>query len=172
MDTGDVLQKLDPCRGGAEVAIAIESDVPGFGEPWHAQAFATSLALSRAGVFGWAEWVEIFGEEIRTHPQRTGEGSEAAYYRQWLAALETILVRQATLTSKEIAEAAEHWRRCYLNTPHGKPIVFSRDWQDVADFEGEDHTNHHHHHGQPHLRHGGSEAPQPLAVSARDMAAS
>jgi Nitrile hydratase beta subunit, N-terminal len=155
MDTGDVLQKLDPCRGGAEVAIAIESDVPGFGEPWHAQA-----------------WVEIFGEEIRTHPQRTGEGSEAAYYRQWLAALETILVRQATLTSKEIAEAAEHWRRCYLNTPHGKPIVFSRDWQDVADFEGEDHNNHHHHHGQPHLRHGGSEAPQPLAVSARDMAAS
>lgn len=57
---------------------------------------------------------------------------------------------------------AEHWRRSYLNTPHGKPIAFSREWQDVPDFEGEDQDDHHHHHST----HGGYYAPQPLVVSA------
>ena len=60
-DAGDLLQKLD--------------DVPGFGEPWHSEAFGTSLALSQAGLFSWAEWVEIFSREIRTNPQRADEDS-------------------------------------------------------------------------------------------------
>ena len=113
---GDLLQKPD--------------GVPGFGQPWHAEAFGTSLALSQAGLFSRAEWVEIFSREIRTNPQRAGEDGEAAYYRQWLAALEGVLAKHATLTSTEIAETAEHWRRSYLNTPHGKPIAFSREWRD------------------------------------------
>jgi nitrile hydratase accessory protein len=165
IDTGDSLQKLDPRGGDFEADQAVESGVPGFGEPWHAEAFGTSLALSRAGLFTWAEWVEIFSKEIRTNPQRAGEDSEAAYYRQWLAALETILMKHATLTSQEIAEVVEHWRRSYLNTPHGKPIVFRRDWQDVRDFEHEDDGDHHHH-GHHHSRDGGASAPQPLVVSA------
>jgi nitrile hydratase accessory protein len=164
IETGDCLQKLDPRRGDFDADRAVESGVPGFGEPWHAEAFGTSLALSRAGLFAWAEWVEIFSMEIRTNPQRAGEDSESAYYRQWLAALETILVKHATLTSEEIAEVAEHWRRSYRNTPHGKPIVFRRDWQDVRDFEHEDDDDHHH--GHHHSRDGGSNAPQPLVVSA------
>jgi nitrile hydratase accessory protein len=166
IDTGDFLQKLDPRRGDLEAGLAVESEVPGFGEPWHAEAFGTSLALSRAGLFAWAEWVEIFSKEIRTNPQRAGEDSESAYYRQWLAALETILVKHATLTSEEIAEAAEHWRRSYLNTPHGKPVAFSRDWQDVPDIE-DDHDDHHHdHRGHHHSRPGEPQAHQPLVVSA------
>jgi hypothetical protein len=35
------------------------------------------------------------------------------------------------------AETAEHWRRSYLNTRHGKPIAFSRDWQDQHELAGE-----------------------------------
>jgi nitrile hydratase accessory protein len=168
IDTGDFLQKLDPHRGDFEADRAVESGVPGFGEPWHADAFGTSLALSRAGLFAWAEWVEIFSTEIRTNPQRAGEDSESAYYRQWLAALETILLKHATLTSEEIAEVVEHWRRSYLNTPHGKPIVFRRDWQDVRDFAHEDHEDDddHHRHGHHHSGDGASCAPQPLVVSA------
>jgi nitrile hydratase accessory protein len=167
IDMGDFLQNLDPCRGEFEVDRAVESGVPGFGDPWHAEAFGTSLALSRAGLFAWAEWVEVFSKEIRANPQRAGEDSESAYYRQWLAALETILVKHATLTSEEIAAAAEHWRRSYLNTPHGKPIVFSRDWQDVAELGDEDLADHHHHHhGHHHSTHGTGCAPRPVAVSA------
>jgi nitrile hydratase accessory protein len=144
-DTGDLLQALD----GA----------PGFGQPWHAEAFGTSLALSQAGLFSWAEWVEIFSREIRTNPQRADEDSEAAYYRQWLAALETVLEEHATLTAEEIAETAEHWRRSYLNTPHGKPIAFSREWQDSP---GLDHR-HRHDHGHHHAGH--ARVCQPIAIS-------
>jgi nitrile hydratase accessory protein len=161
------LQKLDPSRGGIKPDLAVESGVPGFGQPWHAEAFGTSLALSQAGLFSWAEWVEIFSREIRTNPQRGDEDSEAAYYRQWLAALEAILEKHATLTSAEIAEAAEHWRRSYLNTPHGKPIAFSRQWQDAPKREGDGRDHHHHRHddGHHHASHGG--VRQPVAVSPR-----
>ena len=135
-------------------------DVPGFGQPWHAEAFGTSLALSQAGLFSWAEWVETFSREIRTNPQRAGEDSEAAYYRQWLTALETVLEKRATLTSDEIAETAEHWRRSYLNTPHGQPIAFSREWQDSPEHD------HHHPHdpGHHHPSHAGG-VRQPVAIS-------
>jgi nitrile hydratase accessory protein len=161
---GDLLQKLDPSRGGIKPDLAVESGVPGFGQPWHAEAFGTSLALSQAGLFSWAEWVEIFSREIRTNPQRADEDSEAAYYRQWLAALEAVLEKHATLTSAEIAETAEHWRRSYLNTPHGKPIAFSREWQDQPELEGEGHGGHHRHDdGHHHPSHAG--VLQPVAIS-------
>jgi nitrile hydratase accessory protein len=64
---------------------------PNFTEPWHAQAFGAVVTLNRAGCFTWAEWVEIFSAEIAREPQRDGEESEAAYYRQWLAAFERLL---------------------------------------------------------------------------------
>jgi nitrile hydratase accessory protein len=59
---------------------------PSFTEPWHAQAFAAAVAPSEAGFFTWSEWVDLFAAEIAREPQRQGENSEAAYYRQWLAA--------------------------------------------------------------------------------------
>jgi nitrile hydratase accessory protein len=168
IDMVDFLEELDPRCDELEMDRVVESGVPGFGEPWHAEAFGTALALSRAGLFAWAEWVEVFSNEIRANPQRAGEDSESAYYRQWLAALETILVKHATLTPEEIAEAAESWRRSYLNTQHGKPIVFSRDWQDVPDVADEGlHDHDHHHHGHHHSSQGGGcDVPRPLVVSA------
>lgn len=144
-DADDLLQKVD--------------GLPGFGQPWHAEAFATSLALSQAGLFTWAEWVEIFSCEIRTNPQRPDEDSEAAYYRQWLAALETVLETHASLTSQEIAETAEHWRRSYLNTPHGQPIAFSREWEDSPALDHPHRHDHEHH----HRSHAG--VLQPVAIS-------
>jgi nitrile hydratase accessory protein len=142
---GEFLRKLD--------------GVPGFGQPWHAEAFGTSLALSQAGLFSWAEWVETFSREIRTNPQRANEDSEAAYYRQWLAALEAVLTEHAMLTAEEIAETAEHWRRSYLNTPHGEPIAFSREWQDSPE------PDHHHRHDHGHHHPGHAGVLQPVAIS-------
>jgi nitrile hydratase accessory protein len=149
-DAGDLLQKLDA--------------VPGFGQPWHAEAFGTALALSQAGLCSWAEWVETFSREIGTNPQRADEDGEAAYYRQWLAALEAVLTKHAMLTAEEIAETAEHWRRSYLNTPHGKPIDFSREWEGQPELEGEGHDHHHRHDdGHHHPSHAG--VSQPVAIS-------
>jgi nitrile hydratase accessory protein len=162
---GDLRQKLDPKCGVIEVDLAVESGIPGFGQPWHAEAFGMSLALSHANLFSWAEWVEIFSEEIRTQPQHADESSETAYYRQWLAALEAILVKHAALTSQEIAEAMEHWRRSYLNTPHGKPVAFNREWEDIPEYEGEGHDDHHLHDHRHYPDHAELRVPQPVAIS-------
>jgi nitrile hydratase accessory protein len=141
----------------ANLALPISDEEPAFAEPWQAEAFATAMVLSRAGVFTWKEWTETFGEEIKRHPQRAGEEAGAAYYRQWLAALETLLSVRGLVNTSEIAETQEHWRRSYLNTEHGMPVAFSRNWRDAPAFDGHDH---HHDHEDDH------EIPRPVAVSA------
>lgn len=130
-----------------------------FAEPWQAQAFATAVQLSRRGLFAWSEWVSVFSAEIARHPQRADEDSDAAYYRQWLAALETILTGKGAVSAAEIAATMEHWRRSYLNTPHGAPIEFRRDWPDAPDPD-EDHGHDHDHHHDGHPAH-----RAPVAVS-------
>ena len=72
-------------------ALLRELDGPAFAEPWMAQVFACAVHLSRQGLFTWNEWVDVFSAEIKARPQQPGEAANAAYYRQWLAALETML---------------------------------------------------------------------------------
>ncbi|MFO1061755.1 MAG: nitrile hydratase accessory protein [Dongiaceae bacterium] len=115
-----------------------------FAEPWQAQAFATVVALSRAGHFGWNEWVAALGAEIARAPQAPGESSEAAYYRQWLAALEHLLVARGLVPGAAAIDAtAELWRRSYLATPHGEAVTLRRDLPEVPD--AHDHGQHRHH---------------------------
>jgi nitrile hydratase accessory protein len=115
---------------------------PSFTEPWHAQAFGGVVTLNRAGCFTWAEWVEIFSAEIAREPQRDGEESEAAYYRQWLAAFERLLADRTLVLDEEITATADHWRRSYLQTPHDKPVCLRRDLPDIPTPVG--HGHHHH----------------------------
>ena len=98
------------------------TDGAAFAEPWMAQAFACAIQLSRQGLFAWSEWVEVFSAEIKAHPQQPGETANAAYYRQWLAALETIVGLKGAASQAEIALRQETWRKAYLNTPHGHPV--------------------------------------------------
>lgn len=154
MDTRSIIEALDPCRTDLTSLGQTDVGAPGFGEPWHAQVFGLAMALAQAGVFTWAEWVDTFSKEIKAHPQVGIETSEEAYYRQWSEALVALLHRTGALTDAEIAETAEHWRRSYIATEHGKPIVFRRDLPDLPDID-----DHHHHH------HGDGPAAEPVAVS-------
>ena len=85
-------------------ALLRELDGPAFAEPWMAQVFACAVHLSRNGLFTWNEWVDVFSAEVKTHPQRPGEAANAAYYRQWLAALETIVGLKGAASTAEISE--------------------------------------------------------------------
>src|SRR5689334_15204931 len=80
-----------PSSSTAPGVLLRELDGPAFAEPWMAQVFACAVHLSRQGLFTWNEWVDVFSAEIKAHPQQPGEAANAAYYRQWLAALETIV---------------------------------------------------------------------------------
>src|SRR3984893_12107616 len=117
------MTNASPVRSDMVAAEAIrEVDGRGFAEPWMAQAFACAIQLSRQGLFTWSEWVEVLSTEIKTHPEQPSETCDAAYYRQWLAALETIVGLKNAASSAEITERQEAWRQAYLNTPHGQPV--------------------------------------------------
>jgi nitrile hydratase accessory protein len=125
------------------LALPGRAGPPSFAEPWHAQAFATAVALSKAGCFTWTEWVSAFAAEIAGAPQRQREDGEAAYYRQWLATLERLLSERSLVTAEEIGATAEDWRRSYLHTPHGKPVDLRRDLPDLTMPDGDDHHDEH-----------------------------
>src|SRR5262249_32504058 len=106
-----------PSNTIAPDALLRELDGPAFAEPWMAQAFACTVHLSRQGFFTWNEWVDVLSAEKKPHPQRSGKATTAAYYGQWLAALETIVGVKGAAPTAEIPERQETWRRAYLNTP-------------------------------------------------------
>ena len=136
-------------------ALLRELDGPAFAEPWMAQVFACAVHLSRNGLFTWNEWVDVFSAEIKTHPQQPGEAANAAYYRQWLAALETIVGLKGAASTAEISERQETWRQAYLNTPHGQPVELHHASAPPA-------AGHHHCHHHGDHQHG---AAEPVSVS-------
>ncbi|MBA5778512.1 nitrile hydratase accessory protein [Stappia sp. F7233] len=160
-DPATTVPTIDPADREADLRLAEGLGAPKFAQPWHAQAFGTAMALSRAGLFTWADWVDTFSRVIREEPQRPGEESNAAYYRQWETALETLLQASGVLSDADIAAAAEDWRRSYLVTPHGHPVEFRRGLEKPHDHD-DDHDHHHHGHG--------GRRPEPISVSKPIMA--
>lgn len=96
-----------------------DADGPVFAEPWEAQAFAMAVKLNEAGVFGWGEWAEALGAELKAHPQRP-------YYESWLAALEKLVEAKGVMSEAERLARVEAWDRAAKATPHGQPIELSR----------------------------------------------
>lgn len=123
---------------------------PAFREPWQAKAFAVVLLLHRSGHFAWPDWVETLAAEIKAVPQQPDEDADAAYHRQFLAALERIVADRGLTGTASLAVQKERWRRAYLNTPHGMPIDLAtadrEPGHDDHDVDGHDHGQHHHHH--------------------------
>lgn len=93
-----------------------------FDAPWQAQAFSLVVQLNKAGRFSWGEWVRVFSREIARSPSHSGESANDTYYRQWLDALEQIVVERGLLAPGETRERASAWRTAYVNTPHGQPV--------------------------------------------------
>ena len=95
-----------------------------FDEPWQAQAFAIAVQLSQRGLFDWPEWVAEFATRLRS-ADRAAEDPGNDYYRQWLQALEHLLVAKDIVDPAEIDTMQSEWRRAYRNTPHGAPVELS-----------------------------------------------
>jgi nitrile hydratase accessory protein len=102
--------------GTADQAIpSIPGDETGrtFDAPWQAQAFALVVRLNKAGHFGWDEWVRVFSQEIARSPSRAGESENDTYYRQWLDALEQIVVARGLLSLGDAQERTSAWSAAY-----------------------------------------------------------
>jgi nitrile hydratase accessory protein len=96
-----------------------------FNAPWQAQAFAMVVELNEVGHFEWGEWVSVFGQEIARSPAQPGENLNDAYYRQWLRALEQIVVARCLLAPSDLGRRTMEWRSAYINTPHGQAVELS-----------------------------------------------
>lgn len=145
----------------ADLAAETGSE-PVFNEPWHAQALALTMHLAKRGVFTWDEWVGAFIPEVREHPQTASEDVNAAYFRQWLSALEKLLAARGLCMPERVHEYVEIWRRAYLNTAHGAPIEFEAGKRPVAAHHEHEHGHDHAHFHDPRPR-----ERTPVAVSPR-----
>jgi nitrile hydratase accessory protein len=77
--------------------LPIDAEDPTFEAPWQARAFAVAVVLSDRyeGVYSWTEFQENLIGEVQSAAGEEGiEGSEAAYYEQWLRALERLVVEE------------------------------------------------------------------------------
>ena len=93
-----------------------------FDEPWHAQVFALTVALSEAGRFSWAEWTETLGAALaRLGKSRELDGGDD-YFAAWLEALEGLLARLGDAEPDRVEDLRDAWEAAYLATPHGKPV--------------------------------------------------
>jgi len=132
-------------------------DIPGNGagpvflEPWHAEVFSLAVTLHRQGAISWGEWTELFADTLRDVPAEGGESVEAAYYRRWLLALETIVASKCLASVEEMAQRKEEWRLAYLRTPHGLPVELKKRAEATEPHESHDHRH--------------ASRPAPIAVS-------
>lgn len=105
-------------------ALPRDAAGPVFSEPWEAQAFALAVHLVESGYFDRSEWAETLGEEIRAAQERGDPDRGGTYYRHWLSALERLCAAKGLAPEDAVLERTEEWRQAYLDTPHGKPVVF------------------------------------------------
>ncbi len=92
-----------------------------FAEPWHAQAFALTVALHQKGVFAWTDWTEFFSSEIANFER---DGRED-YFLCWLTALEKLLISRGVTGQEDLSALARDWKAAYLRTPHGQPVALT-----------------------------------------------
>ncbi len=93
--------------------------LPGFDEPWQAQAHAMSQVLLESGRIEANVWAETLGAAIRKRLASGAADMTETYYAALTDALETVLA----VDGQELADVAEAWRDAYETTPHGKPVL-------------------------------------------------
>ena len=126
-----------PSRASAAIlgpGIPGNTEGPVFREPWEAQAFAMTLALTAGGAFTWGEWTVALGEEIRQAQAAGDPDTGETYFRHWLAALERLVARKGIATAGTLARYRDAWARATDRTPHGSPIeLLSEDFSHRLD---------------------------------------
>ena len=101
---------------------APEPDRP-FEAPWHADLFATTHALARAGAFEWTDWAEVFGDALANADADGAPKDGSTYYEIWLSAFESFLADRKIADPDRLGQLEAAWREAYLSTPHGQPVM-------------------------------------------------
>jgi nitrile hydratase accessory protein len=79
-----------------------------FDAPWQSRAFGMAVGLHQQGLFHWDEFRDRLIEAVAAHASDDPSESPATiYYRQWLAALEKLLLDKALLAKTDLDARAE-----------------------------------------------------------------
>ena len=103
------------------------NDGPVFAEPWQAQAFATTVALHRHGLFTWAEWASALSSAIERARAAGSIDDGRDYYHHWLSALEQLVQDKGLAHPTQLHHLAHAWEDAAHATPHGQPIELPAD---------------------------------------------
>src|ERR1041385_3962790 len=114
----------ESARRAAEAVPGIprNENGPVFRAPWEAHAFAMALVLHEKGLFGWTEWSEMLGEEIKKAQAAGDPDTGETYYHHWLATLERMVAKKGATSMHALAQHYRAWECAMHRTPHGKPI--------------------------------------------------
>jgi nitrile hydratase accessory protein len=104
-----------------------DSDGPVFEEAWQAEAFALTVRLHEAGCFAWGEWADTLAAVLREVRERGEIDDGSHYYDHWLEALERLVTAKRVLDTATLERRKADWEAAYLATPHGQPVVLSKD---------------------------------------------
>lgn len=124
---------------------------PTFTVPWHAEVLGIANVLMQSGMYSADEWAAALGVQIRQLGEAGEPDTDETYYRAVLAAVEQLAAEKSPSTGGSLEERVEAWRRAYLNTPHGQPVLLeaadrpTQEHDGHRDHDEHDHGAHHHH---------------------------
>ncbi|MDY6819548.1 MAG: nitrile hydratase accessory protein [Halobacteriales archaeon] len=99
-DTDHAIDPTEPDLPGTE-------DAPTFHAPWQARAFAIAVALTDDDAdLDWQDFQRRLVEMVQSDTVEEAENPETVYYRQWLGALERLLVEEGLIDHDEFQRRA------------------------------------------------------------------
>lgn len=103
-----------------------EDGAPAFSEQWHAQVIAVVEVLIADEKIDAATWADALGATRAAQASAGEPDTEEVYYSAVLSTLEGLLAGSAA-PRDEVDKTEGDWRRAYLSTPHGQPVVLRRE---------------------------------------------
>ena len=101
MSTQNDLRELD-----GDAAVPRKNGELVFDAPWQSRAFGMVVGLHEQGLFTWNEFKDRLIASIAEKPAADDASPATVYYRQWLAALENLLLAKGLLTGTVLDERA------------------------------------------------------------------
>ncbi len=77
-----------------------------FDAPWQSRAFAMVVGLHEQGLFAWDEFKDRLIAAIAEKPATDDASPATVYYRQWLAALENLLLAKGLVSEEALEKRA------------------------------------------------------------------
>ena len=97
-------EKIDPSitRMSGEAALPRRNGELVFAEPWQSRAFGIAVALHAKVGFPWSEFQKKLIEAVAAAPPDESKDPTEIYYRQWLTALERLVLEQGLVSGDEL----------------------------------------------------------------------